>query len=146
MLKATYTSLKAVDSTIQVVGAVVGAGITLGEWTMNPVDFVKAMYASGADGYFDAISFHPYNFDTKFSQQAYLNELTPLLQIQQLRELMDSHIDPGEEQLKIWITEYGLPTSKVSAAVQLDFMRTCSQRGSRSRAAVRFSCIPSKTI
>jgi Cellulase (glycosyl hydrolase family 5) len=122
MLKATYTSLKAVNEDITVVGAVVGAGITIGQWTMNPVDFVTAMYASGADGYFDALSFHPYNFYTKFSEQDPLG-LTPLFQVLELRELMDSHLQPGEEQLKIWITEYGLPTSQVSAAVQLDFMR-----------------------
>jgi hypothetical protein len=122
MLKATYTSLKAVNEDITVVGAVVGAGITLGEWTMNPVDFVTAMYANGADGYFDALSFHPYNFFTKFSEQDALG-LTPLFQVLKIREMMDAHIQPGEEQLKIWITEYGLPTSQVSAAVQLDFMR-----------------------
>ncbi|OJZ62647.1 cellulase family glycosylhydrolase [Mycolicibacterium diernhoferi] len=122
MLKATYTALKAVSPDITVVGAVVGPGITIGEWTKSPVEFVAAMYAAGAHGYFDAISFHPYDFVTKFSEQE-ANMLSPLLQIQQIRALMDAHLQPGEEQLKIWITEYGLPTSQVSAAVQLEFMR-----------------------
>ncbi len=122
MLKATYTALKAVSPDITVVGAVVGPGITIGEWTKSPVEFVAAMYAAGAHGYFDAISFHPYDFVTKFSEQD-ANMLSPLLQIQQIRAMMDAHLLPGEEQLKIWITEYGLPTSQVSAAVQLEFMR-----------------------
>ncbi|WP_395311218.1 cellulase family glycosylhydrolase [Mycobacterium sp. AMU20-3851] len=122
MLKATYTALKAVSPDITVVGAVVGPGITIGEWTKSPVEFVAAMYAAGAHGYFDAISFHPYDFVTKFSEQE-ANMLSPLLQIQQIRAMMDAHLQPGEEQLKIWITEYGLPTSQVSAAVQLEFMR-----------------------
>lgn len=124
MLKATYTSLKAVNRDITVVGAVVGAGLTWGELTMNPVDFVKAMYDAGADGYFDAISFHPYNFTTKFSEGNDVDwkELMPLFQVEQIRELMDQHIDPGEEQLKIWISEYGLPTSVVSASTQAEFI------------------------
>lgn len=124
LLKATYTSLKAVNPEITVVGAVVSATLTWGDTTMNPVDFVEAMYAAGADGFFDAISFHPYNFDTKFSEQNELDwrELMPLFQVQKIRELMDSHLEPGEEQLKIWISEYGLPTSVVTPEKQLAFI------------------------
>lgn len=124
LLKATYTALKLVDPNITVIGGVVGAGLTWGDTTMNPVDFVQAMYDAGADGFFDAISFHPYNFATPFSEQDDLDwrELMPLYQVTKIRELMDQHIDPGEEQLKIWITEYGLPTSVVSAETQRAFL------------------------
>ncbi len=124
LLKAAYTSLKAVNPDITVVGAVVSATLTWGDTTMNPVDFVEAMYEAGADGFFDAISFHPYNFDTKFSEQDDLDwrELMPLFQVQKIRELMDQHLAPGEEQLKIWISEYGLPTSVVTPEKQLAFM------------------------
>ncbi|WP_194166356.1 cellulase family glycosylhydrolase [Mycolicibacterium sp. P9-22] len=124
LLKAAYTSLKAVNPDITVIGAVVSATLTWGNTTMNPVDFVAAMYEAGADGFFDAISFHPYNFDTKFSEQDELDwrELMPLFQVQKIRELMDQHLAPGEEQLKIWISEYGLPTSVVTPEKQLAFM------------------------
>ncbi|MEH3129126.1 MAG: cellulase family glycosylhydrolase [Mycolicibacterium neoaurum] len=124
LLQATYTSLKSVSPDITVVGAVVSATLTWGDATMNAVDFVEAMYAAGADGFFDAISIHPYNFDTKFSEQDDLDwrELMPLFQIQKIRELMDQHQQPGEEQLKIWISEYGLPTSVVTPEKQLAFI------------------------
>lgn len=124
LLQATYTSLKSVSPDITVVGAVVSATLTWGDATMNAVDFVEAMYAAGADGFFDAISIHPYNFDTKFSEQGELDwrELMPLFQIQKIRELMDQHQQPGEEQLKIWISEYGLPTSVVTPEKQLAFI------------------------
>ncbi|MGK2866451.1 MAG: cellulase family glycosylhydrolase, partial [Mycobacterium sp.] len=124
LLKATYTALKLVDPNITVVGGVVGAGLTWGDITMNPVDFVTAMYAAGADGFFDALSFHPYNFATPFSEQDDLDwrELMPLYQVTKIRELMDQHIGVGEEQLKIWITEYGLPTSVVSSEQQQAFL------------------------
>lgn len=124
LLKATYTALKLVDPNITVVGGVLGAGLTWGDITMNPVDFVQAMYDAGADGFFDALSFHPYNFATPFSEQNDLDwrELMPLFQVTKIRELMDQHLAPGEEQLKIWITEYGLPTSVVSAETQRAFL------------------------
>lgn len=124
LLKATYTALKLVDPNITVIGGVVGAGLTWGDITMNPVDFVQAMYDAGADGFFDALSFHPYNFATPFSEQDDLDwrELMPLFQVTKIRELMDQHLAPGEEQLKIWITEYGLPTSVVPAETQRAFL------------------------
>lgn len=124
MLQATYNSLKAVNPEIIVVGAVVGATQSWGGLTMNPVDFVRAMYDAGADGFFDALSFHPYDFTTMFSEQDVVDwrELTPLFQVEKIRELMDQHLAPGEEQLKIWISEYGLPTSVVSAETQRAFL------------------------
>ncbi len=60
-----------------------GAGSTWGgNLTMNPVDFVTAMYnAGGANGYFDALSFHPYDYYAKFSDGN-----VALSQAQQLRD------------------------------------------------------------
>ncbi|MGW0161218.1 cellulase family glycosylhydrolase [Mycobacterium sp. NPDC003323] len=129
MLKVTYTALKQasadIGSDITVVGGVVGAGLTWGDATMNPVDFVRRMYDAGADGYFDALSFHPYNYDSKFSVGDSLpwREGMPLYQVNRIRELMDSYQDVGEEQVKIWITEYGVPTNRVSEATQAAFIR-----------------------
>ncbi|MDO0972837.1 cellulase family glycosylhydrolase [Mycolicibacterium frederiksbergense] len=129
MLRVTYTALKEASaqtgSEITVIGGVVGAGMTWGDLTMNPVDFVREMYEAGADGYFDAFSFHPYNYDWKFSVGDSLpwREGMPLYQLDRIRELMDSYQDVGEEQVKIWITEYGVPTNKVSEATQAAFIR-----------------------
>lgn len=129
MLKKTYTALKEAEgqigSDITVIGGVVGAGKTWPGLTMNPVDFVRKMYEAGADGYFDALSFHPYNFEWKFSVGENLpwKEGMPLYQLNKIRELMDSYLDEGEEQVKIWITEYGAPTNKVSEATQAAFVR-----------------------
>ncbi len=35
---------------------------------------------------------------------------------------MDSYLAPGQEQLKLWISEYGLPTNLVSETAQKDFI------------------------
>lgn len=129
MLKKTYTALKSaaaqLGTDITVIGGVVGAGKTWPGLTMNPVDFVRKMYEAGANGYFDALSFHPYNFEWKFSVGENLpwKEGMPLYQLNKIRELMDSFLEEGQEQIKIWITEYGAPTNKVSEATQAAFVR-----------------------
>lgn len=69
LLKAGYTAIKSADPNAQVVGGVVGSVVDFGNITINPVTFIKNMYADGAEGYFDALSFHPYQFTTPFSQQ-----------------------------------------------------------------------------
>ncbi|MCV6978957.1 cellulase family glycosylhydrolase [Mycolicibacterium pulveris] len=86
-----------------VLGAVISSPITL-----DPATFVEGMYASGAQGYFDALSFHPYHYTLKFSQGV-RNDFwrAPLEQLIEIRQLM---IDNGDKALKIWATEYGLPT------------------------------------
>ncbi|MGU3651590.1 cellulase family glycosylhydrolase [Mycolicibacterium sp. A43C] len=129
MLKKTYTALKEaaaqVGTDITVIGGVIGAGKTWPGLTLNPIDFVKGMYDAGAHGYFDALSFHPYNFEWKFSVGENLawKEGMPLYQLNKIRELMDSHLRAGEEQIKIWITEYGIPTNRVDEATQAAFVR-----------------------
>lgn len=133
MLKVTYVALKQasaqIGAPITVVGAVVGAGLTWGDVTMNPVDFVQAMYAAGVNGYFDALSFHPYKYDLKFSEGTTVPwyKQTPLYQVEQLRQLMDSYLAPGQEQLKIWISEYGLPTNQVSEDQQMAYIQDLIQ-------------------
>ena len=46
-----------------------GAVVTAGGFTMDPVTFVQTMYANGAKGYFDALSYHPYNYSKTFAEQ-----------------------------------------------------------------------------
>lgn len=126
LLKAAYTAIKAVEPTATVVGGVLGAGLTFGTWTINPVTYLTQMYAAGAQGYFDALSFHPYNSSSSFSAGApYAN--TPYRQLLSLRQLM---ADAGDGEKKIWTTEYGVSTSSVSGATQAawitDFATTWS--------------------
>ncbi len=106
------------------IGGVVGAGLTLGNLTLDPVSFVTQMYANGAQGYFDAISFHPYNYSVKFSAGPANTwpGTSALAQLQAIRALMNVK---GDADLKIWISEYGQPTVSGTAAdlqKQADFM------------------------
>jgi hypothetical protein len=127
LLKAAYTSIKAVDPDALVVGGVLGAVTSFGGLTYNTVDFVEQMYANGAKGYFDALSYHPYQYTTKFSEGVFTPEQpwnydSPLNQLIRMRQLM---IDNGDEALRIWATEYGLPTAGANGVTeqqQADFI------------------------
>lgn len=128
LLQAAYPLMKQVDPTITVVGGVVGAGATLGHITMNPDDFVQGMYDAGAKGYFDALSFHPYQYSVEFSAGAGVAG-SPLEQLQQIMQIMAAN---GDADLKVWATEYGQPTTGQNTAQQQaefirDFLNTWSQ-------------------
>lgn len=115
VLKAAYTAIKNVNGDDPndplVVAGVLGAVVT-SPFTLDPRTFVNTMYANGAQGYFDALSFHPYHYSLPFSE----GEVTPsepwkanspLEQVIAIRQLM---IANGDADLRIWATEYGLPT------------------------------------
>lgn len=114
MVKAAYTAIKAhddpddPDDDITVIAGVLGSGRTLGDnFTMNPVDFLQGMYDADAHGYFDAFSFHPYHYDIPFSEGATQSD-SPILQLREIRALMEQY---GDGALKVWASEYGLPTT-----------------------------------
>lgn len=120
LLQAAYPLIKAVDSSIVVIGGVVGAGLTQGNAAMNPVDFVQGMYDAGAKGFFDALSFHPYDYSLDFSDGS-TQAGSPLKQLQQILQIMAANDD---EDLKVWATEYGEPTtSNISEQQQADFLQ-----------------------
>ncbi|MFC7673140.1 Ig-like domain-containing protein [Mycolicibacterium sp. GCM10028919] len=123
LLKAAYPAIKAADPNAVVVAASVGATLDWFNLTVNPVRFVDEMYKAGAAGYFDALSFHPYQYTTPFSQGGYMFE-SPLSQANRIYALMVAN---GDGHKKIWATEYGQPSSEASDANQAayigDFLR-----------------------
>lgn len=117
LLKQAYTAIKGANPDATVVAGVLGTVTTFGGITMDARDFVETMYANGAQGFFDALSIHPYQYTTKFSEGEYTwdkpwNANSPLEQMIAIRQLM---IDNGDEALRIWATEYGLPTGGPNA-------------------------------
>jgi VCBS repeat-containing protein len=123
LLKPTYLAIKAADPNAVVVAASVGSVVDFGDWLVNPVRFVSEMYAAGAAGYFDALSFHPYQYTTPFTQGGIYYE-SPLTQVNRIYALMVAN---GDGNKKIWATEYGEPSSAAGdanqAAYLADFLR-----------------------
>ncbi|QNJ90285.1 cellulase family glycosylhydrolase [Mycolicibacterium fluoranthenivorans] len=106
LLKAAYTAIKAVDPSAEVIAGALGAGVTIGSLTVNPVTFLTQMYADGAAGFFDALSFHPYS-TSLFSAGATVAN-SALQQLKALRALMNAN---GDALKLIWATEYGEPAT-----------------------------------
>lgn len=119
LLKAAYPAIKAADPDARVIGGVLGAVSTIPGLSQSPITFVKEMYDSGAHGYFDALSYHPYHYLTPFSKGATTGAEAPINQVAAIRAMM---IANGDADAKLWATEYGLPTSSVSQAQQAAFI------------------------
>jgi VCBS repeat-containing protein len=123
ILKAAYPAIKAADPNAVVVAGSVSSVLDFLNITANPVRFVKEMYAAGAAGYFDALSFHPYLYSLQFSKGASTVN-SPLWQVNEIYKLMVAN---GDGNKKIWATEYGQPSTLVSedsqAAYIADFLR-----------------------
>ena len=119
LLKAAYPEIKAADPNATVIGGVTGAVVDYGDFTMNPVEFVQGIYAAGGEGYFDALSYHPYNYGTPFSQGAALPD-SPLNQLTAMRNLMVENGDAGKQ---IWASEYGEPTAVATESQQASFIQ-----------------------
>ncbi len=120
-LKAAYTAIKAVAPSAMVITAGLAPAANNGN-TMDTVTFVQDMYADGAAGYFDALGDHPYTYpntpDTVLLGSAWseMDQTSP-----SLRSLMIAH---GDGAKKIWITEYGAPTSGTTNNVSADEQST----------------------
>jgi polysaccharide biosynthesis protein PslG len=122
VLKAAYAAINRADPNALVVAGVLGAitdyevgGELIG---MDARSFVAAMYANDAHGSFDALSFHPYQYTTKFSEGGGL-AFSPINQLNDLQKRMSANGDGGK---KIWTTEYGEPASVVDEATQAAYL------------------------
>ena len=107
LLQAAYPAIKAADPRATVVTGGTAPAATDGR-SYAPIDFVRAMYAAGAHGSFDALGHHPYTFpafprvERPWSAWYQMFGSTP--------SLRSTMIDNGDGDKKIWATEYGAPT------------------------------------
>lgn len=121
VLQAAYSAIKAVDPDVTVLAGALGATTTIAGLSVSPQEFLAQMYASGAQGYFDAVSYHPYHYTLPFSAGLGVTN-SPWEQLQALNAIMAAN---GDGDLKIWATEYGNPTTPVfgvSETVQANFL------------------------
>jgi arabinogalactan endo-1,4-beta-galactosidase len=117
LLKAAYTAIKKADPKATVIAGALSSVPTTSA-SMDPVSFLKAMYADGAKGYFDELSFHPYS-TSEFSTGLNVTG-QPLNELQAMRNLM---IANGDTSKQIWATEYGLPSYPYGQTKQATFIQ-----------------------
>jgi hypothetical protein len=127
-LVAAYAAIKAVDpSAVVLSGGLSPATDT--STSYDPRTFLSDMYADGAKGSFDGVGDHPYTYplspddNNAGSAWSQMSQTSP-----SLRSIMTEN---GDSAKKIWITEYGAPTSGSSsvgeAAQSTDLVQAISQ-------------------
>jgi polysaccharide biosynthesis protein PslG len=127
-LKSAYTAIKEVDPS----AVVISGGLAPAEndgTDYDPRTFLEDMYADGARGSFDELGYHPYSYpappDTvePWSGWSMMSDTSP-----SIRSIMTEN---GDSSKKIWITEYGAPTSGPDsvgeAAQSTDLVQAISQ-------------------
>ncbi|MGB8403764.1 MAG: cellulase family glycosylhydrolase, partial [Mycobacterium sp.] len=114
VLKAAYTAIKAVNPSATVIAGALGAAGNFPGVSMTASSFLAGMYAAGAAGYFDALSYHPYGNGVPLSAGADVNN-SALQQVTALYALMTAN---GDAAKKIWATEFGAATTPGTGASQ----------------------------
>ncbi|MDR3664967.1 MAG: cellulase family glycosylhydrolase [Mycobacterium sp.] len=103
ILKAVYPVIKQINPNATVVAGALAPLMDVGGLTASAPTFVQGMYAAGAQGFFDAISIHPYDFSANNDQP-----LSALSQVDQVHAIM---VQNGDGTKLIWATEYGWQTA-----------------------------------
>jgi hypothetical protein len=107
-LKAAYAAIKRVDTSAFVISGGLAPAVTTAT-SYDPRSFLEDMYKDGAKGSFEAVGDHPYCYPASpdefesWSGWSQMSATAP-----SLRSIMVSN---GDSALKIWITEFGAPTS-----------------------------------
>lgn len=117
LLKSVYPAIKNADSGAFVLTGGTAPAITNGT-DISPIDFLTGIYQNGGKKYFDAVAHHPYCFSPGFNCPKSYADWSAWSQMQDthlsLRSVM---IANGDQNKKIWATEFGAPTGGGSQAV-----------------------------
>jgi polysaccharide biosynthesis protein PslG len=113
-LKAAYTAIKTVDPSAVVISGGLAPELNSSK-SYAPLTFLEDMYADGAEASFDGVGFHPYSYpadpdtDSPTSAWSQMSLTSP-----SMRSIMAAN---GDSAKKIWITEFGAPTSNAATNV-----------------------------
>ncbi|BBX87133.1 cellulase family glycosylhydrolase [Mycolicibacterium aubagnense] len=119
LLQAAYPAIKAADPNATVIGGVVGWVTDTPGLAINAASYIQDMYNDGAQGYFDALSFHPYQYQVPFGNGTPYGPIAPINQLATIHQEM---VAAGDGSKQIWATEYGEPTSVVDNTTQASFI------------------------
>ena len=107
-LQAAYSAIKQVDPSATVISGGLSPATTTAT-TIDPRTFLEDMYSDGAEGSFDGLGDHPYSYpllpddEESWSGWSQMSQTSP-----SLRSIMAAN---GDSSKKIWITEFGAPTT-----------------------------------
>jgi photosystem II stability/assembly factor-like uncharacterized protein len=127
LLKAAYPAVKAAAPNLPVGLAGLAPTEGEGDWAVNDLDYLQALYAAGAGPYFDVLTAHPYGFGRP-PDDAPEKYRPNFRRLELYREVMAAHDDAPKP---VWVTEMGWlawtknPHSQwqvVSPATQADYL------------------------
>jgi hypothetical protein len=114
LLKAGYAAIKAVDPSSTVLSAGLSPAVDAADGSqISPVTYMKAIYAAGGKGSFDAAAIHPYSYPAQ-PLDPNTSSWNTFYRMPLVHDVMTANGD-GAKQL--WATEYGAPTGTSSVAV-----------------------------
>jgi polysaccharide biosynthesis protein PslG len=128
ILKPAYTAIHSVDPNATVITGGLAPHGDLGahpDDPQSPINYLLAMYAAGAHGYFDAVGIHPYP-PLPYAPLSGKIGWNTLLQVSWMHDIMTTN---GDGAAKLWGTEYGAPTGPtgytmaVSEQTQADYLQ-----------------------
>jgi hypothetical protein len=111
VLQFSYPVIKAADPNVKVLSAGLG-GIKNKNGVVPGDVYLKELYAAGAKPYFDGVSYHPYSYPALPSNDSPVRGWSNMLNA---RKTMVAN---GDSAKKIWVTEYGAPTSGPGSVTQ----------------------------
>lgn len=107
LVKAAYPTIKALDPTAVVVAGALAPCDGTPSCAYSALGYLEAMYAAGARGFFDKLSYHPYTdghpptwYDAGWPMYSFASSVPAI------RQVMQRHGDPSP----IWLTEVGWTT------------------------------------
>lgn len=103
LLKPAYTTIKLVTPGLPVALAAPASTEGEGDWAVNDLDYLQALYAAGARDYFDVLTAHPYGFGRP-PADAPAKYRPNFRRLELYRDLM---IANGDAAKSVWITEAG---------------------------------------
>ncbi|MEN6479366.1 MAG: hypothetical protein ABFD20_06980 [Anaerolineales bacterium] len=109
LLQVAYTRAKAVDPDCVIIAAGLAQTTEETDWIYEPrnvsdIVYLEAMYAAGAQGYFDVMGAMAYGLWTGPHDQRVSRDRANFGRVQLLREIMVAH---GDASVPIWATEIG---------------------------------------
>ncbi len=114
LLKPAAAAIKAAAPQLPVALAGLAATEGEGDWAVNDLDYLQAIYAAGAAPYFNALAAHPYGFGRPPADapQKYRPNFRRL---ELYRQLMVAN---GDSAKSIWVTEMGWRTGTTDPKTQ----------------------------
>jgi polysaccharide biosynthesis protein PslG len=112
LLAATYRAIKAVEPDATVLSGGLAPAEDNGK-DIAPLSFLRSMYSTGANRYFDAFAIHPYTYPALPNDPS-TSEWNTAQRMWQMRDVMVAGGDAGKS---VWITECGAPTGTGRRAV-----------------------------